>query len=310
MPGPHDAFFKVVFAEPAHAEGVIRAVLPGDVVTGLDFATLRRVPGTFIDDALSERQSDVLFVVDSIDGRPVLVYVLLEHQSTDDPLMPLRVLRYLVRIWDAHIAEHGASLPLPPIVPVVVTHAAGGWQTAPAFESLVALDGPRGALAPFVPRFRFALDDLVRVTDSELLRRTMTAVARVGLLALKHAHDDVHGTFEGLLDLLREVARSPDRERAFMALLRYILLVTGDTERTIRLAAKIDEGVRAMAMTSGERLRIEGAGAILIHQLGRRFGPLPAEIVTRVESASIEQLTRWADRVLDAATLDDVFAEH
>ncbi len=95
-----------------------------------------------------------------------------------------------------------------------------------------------------------------------------------------------------------------------MALLRYILLVTGDTERTIRLAAKIDEGVRAMAMTSGERLRIEGAGGILIHQLGRRFGPPPAAIIARVETASLEQLTRWADRVLDAATLDDVFAEN
>jgi hypothetical protein len=34
-------------------------------------------------------------------GGEALVYVLLEHQSTFDPRMPLRLLQYLVRVWEA-----------------------------------------------------------------------------------------------------------------------------------------------------------------------------------------------------------------
>ncbi|KAI5915489.1 hypothetical protein [Thauera sp. 2A1] len=41
----------------------------------------------------------------------------------------------------------------------------------------------------------------------------------------------------------------------------------------------------------------------------RRFGPLSAAVTDRLVKAAPDQLERWAERVLDAATLDDVFAE-
>jgi hypothetical protein len=36
---------------------------------------------------------------------------------------------------------------------------------------------------------------------------------------------------------------------------------------------------------------------------------LPAELAMRVQQASREQLMLWGDRVLDAASLEQVFAE-
>ena len=137
MPGPHDALFKTTFGDPLHAAGVLRSALPAEVIALLDLSTLRRVVGSFVDDELAERESDVLFAVDTVGGQTVLVYVLLEHQSTVDSLMPLRALRYEVRIWDAHVAAHGHALPLPPILPIVVSHAEGGWMAATRFEEIV-----------------------------------------------------------------------------------------------------------------------------------------------------------------------------
>ena len=43
--------------------------------------------------------------------------------------------------------------------------------------------------------------------------------------------------------------------------------------------------------------------------VNRRFGPLPAELAMRVQQASREQLMLWGDRLLDAASLEQVFAE-
>ena len=55
--------------------------------------------------------------------------------------------------------------------------------------------------------------------------------------------------------------------------------------------------------------RAEGIAVLLSRQLNRRFGPLSAATTDRLAKAAPDQLERWAERVLDAATLDDVFAE-
>ena len=41
--------------------------------------------------------------------------------------------------------------------------------------------------------------------------------------------------------------------------------------------------------------------------LARRHGNLPASVEQRLEKASTEEIERWADRLLTAKTLDDIF---
>ncbi len=66
-------------------------------------------------------------------------------------------------------------------------------------------------------------------------------------------------------------------------------------------------------VTSIERLakeegREEGKLAVLKRLLTRRFGALPGQILALLEKASPVELERWIDRVLDAESLDEVFA--
>ena len=51
----------------------------------------------------------------------------------------------------------------------------------------------------------------------------------------------------------------------------------------------------------------QGEAVVLQRQLARRFGPLPTEVVAQIAAASVDEIERWCDRVLDAASLDDVF---
>ena len=53
----------------------------------------------------------------------------------------------------------------------------------------------------------------------------------------------------------------------------------------------------------------KGRGHALTRQLTRRFGPLPEWVAPRVQQASATQLDTWLDRVLDAPTLEAVFAD-
>lgn len=50
-----------------------------------------------------------------------------------------------------------------------------------------------------------------------------------------------------------------------------------------------------------------GRAELLLKLLGLRFGPLSDAVRMRVATAKIEQIDRWAERVLSARSLDDVF---
>jgi hypothetical protein len=56
--------------------------------------------------------------------------------------------------------------------------------------------------------------------------------------------------------------------------------------------------------------KFEGESAMLERLLIKRFGLLPEEVRSRLRNATLEQIETWADRVLDAKTLDDVFGAH
>lgn len=56
----------------------------------------------------------------------------------------------------------------------------------------------------------------------------------------------------------------------------------------------------------GER---QGQIKVLTRQLCRRFRTTPTEIVARVHSGSAEQLEQWADNILTAQTLEQVFSK-
>ena len=91
-----------MFAQQRHAEGLLKSLLPLEVASQLDWASLELRPGSFVDPSLRARHTDLLFSVQSRQ-QPVLLYVLVEHQSTVDRMMPLRAVIYAGRVWDRHL---------------------------------------------------------------------------------------------------------------------------------------------------------------------------------------------------------------
>jgi len=56
------------------------------------------------------------------------------------------------------------------------------------------------------------------------------------------------------------------------------------------------------------RGRVEGEARVLLRLAERRFGPLPADVRDRIMTADSPILGTWLDRLMDAPTLDAVFA--
>ncbi|MFV8824131.1 DUF4351 domain-containing protein [Thauera sp. WH-2] len=71
----------------------------------------------------------------------------------------------------------------------------------------------------------------------------------------------------------------------------------------------IEQGIEKGIARGIEKGIQRGLAQSLQRQLNRRFGPLSAEVTRQLENATPEQLETWTDRVLDARTIEEVFAE-
>ena len=317
-PSPHDAVFRRIFGVPANAASQLRAVLPPDVTARLDLRRLARVQGSFVDADLAWRHTDLLFTA-PLDGHNAFVYLLVEHQSSDDPLMAYRMLRYVTRIWDQYLRDHPRTRRLPAVIPLVVHQGRSRWTSPAQLAELIDLDpAARQAAQAYLPRLEFLLDDLARVDGEQLRDRGLTPPTLITLLLLKTAAGNprIAAELRPWADQLRAVLDQPGGGEAFIALLTYIELVSEAPAGELRdLAASLGPDAEEAYVTTAEMLRTEGEARgeargraeALVEMLAVKFGPLPESVAKTVHAASIDQIKAWAARAVTAETLDRVF---
>jgi predicted transposase/invertase (TIGR01784 family) len=316
---PHDRLVKKALGAPEHAAGELRAVLPAALCSRIDWSTLRAERGSFVDEDAREHHTDLLFSAELGDTR-ALLYLLFEHQSTPDRWMPLRMLSYITRIWTA-VRESGKER-LPVVIPVVLHHGPSGWNVARRLTDLLDADAAlRTVAAPYIPEVELLIDDLARVSEVELAHRSMTALAKLTLWLLRAVRV---GFDEALLTswakTLDEAERTAGPE-ALGLLVVYLTEVEGGAELLDAIVdAGVSDDVREVTMgwakkwleqgreEGREEGRAEGRAELLLKLLELKFGPLTTATVERVRNARLEDLDRWAERVLTASTLDTILA--
>ena len=101
---PHDAFFRLLMSEPKNIKAYTEHILPKSVHAACRWADLEIVQTDFIDEALNEKRSDLLYRVPCGAG-VIAIHILLEHQSSYDPSMPLRLLEYMTLIWRRELSH-------------------------------------------------------------------------------------------------------------------------------------------------------------------------------------------------------------
>ena len=74
-----------------------------------------------------------------------------------------------------------------------------------------------------------------------------------------------------------------------------------------KIMATLTERWKAEGIRQGMQ---EGSYRILARQLEKRFGSLDKPTTERLKAASTTELDHWAERILDAETLDEVFRVH
>jgi hypothetical protein len=175
---------------------------------------------------------------------------------------------------------------------------------------------------------RFVLDDLSVVRDEELSGRAMEPYPKLGLVVFKYGPDKklAEHLARFVMEIRALLATEHGQEKWAM-LVRYTWHVNPHLDRDEfidRLRPIVGQEAEHTMLTLADKLRAQGHSdgrregrsegrsegqlELVLQLLARRFGKLPPEIEERVARAEMSELKDWAMRLLDARSLDEVFA--
>jgi len=266
---PHDKLFRATFSDPRNAAAFLRHHLGGPLPALVDWESLSLLPGSFIDSRMAGSEADLLFSA-RIGGSDALFYILWEHQRTEAPLMGLRLLSYMVRIWKRQARERGFSGKLSPILPLVLAQDKDHWKTSTRFHELFTFpEGGWEAVQTCTPDFAFRLLQLVDLPYEEIQGTSE------GVLALRSLKAEPLGELLHNLVWDRAVIAGVSRE-AVERFFYYVLNANVDREVfRAKVVEQESKNLTELAMTLAERFRQEG------HQEGRQAGRQEGEIHSR-----------------------------
>ena len=129
----HDHIIKKVFEYPEMVRGFFQQHLPDDVKGVIAIDSIKTTKETFIEEALRSKACDILFeakLKDSENNKDAYIYLIVEGQSSNDPLMAFRLLKYMTQICDRHLKLYGdkdkGKLPL--VYPMIFWQNDGKYQ--------------------------------------------------------------------------------------------------------------------------------------------------------------------------------------
>jgi len=315
----HDTAYRLLFSHPEMIRDLLLGFVPEDWVHQLDMGTLEKVSGNYVTDDLRSRSDDVIWRVRW--GQDwVYVYILLEFQSTEDRFMAVRMLTYTGLLWQDLIrtGQLATDNTLPPILPLVLYNGEPRWRAPVELRELI--NPAAESLHSHLPSLRYLLIDEGAFSEQQLapLKNLVAALFR---LENSRKPEDI----QEVLGLLVDWLKSPEQDglrRNLTEWVRRVILprrLPPDTklpamqdiqEVHAMLAERVQQWYEEQRLKGLEDGRKEGiaieARKILLRQLTRRFGPVPEKINARIQTASIEQLEDWADRILDAPTMEEV----
>ena len=273
---PHDKLFKLALGDRPTAISLFRAFLPGKFTRHLDWRTAALQPGSYVDREFKASQSDILYHVKSRDSA-ALLYILFEHQTTEDPWLALRLLGYKVRIWNDYRKAQPAAGKLPVVIPLVLAHTQRAWSSSTRFASLfpACQSGPSD-YAECIPDFVFQVIQLATLPFNQIVGTPLgVAVLRVMKAARMNAllSDEVWD-----IAVLENLTLDE-----YEVIVRYILSTDLDREAIKSRVAKLSsERLRIKAMSVADQLRQEGKqeGEIIGRKEGEKVGVLAGSIQT------------------------------
>ena len=320
----HDRSYRHIFSHACVVEDLLKGFIHEDWARQLDYTTLEKQNNSYVTEDLRDRIDDVVWRIKLLDGRWLYLYLLIEFQSSVDPWMAVRIMVYVGLLYQDLIKSStlkgGEKLPdgkLPPVFPIVIYNGEGRWTAKRDIADLI--ETVSGPLAGYQPRQKYWLLDEGRIPDEALpdIHNTMAEIIR---LETSPEPEDMRRVIARLVQNLAGPEYASLRRALTVWMKRVLLkrLLPGEEVPEINdlqevetmLAERVEQWTSRWEQRGMQRGMQRGEAAVLERLLLKRFGSLDESVRLRLNTATLEQLEVWTDRILDAARIEDVFESH
>jgi len=326
---------KLLLEHPRNVRDLL-ALTGSDLAARIDTDQMQLLPTTFIRPDYRHVESDVVLRAPWKDGAgggsDLLVYVLIEHQSAADRMMPLRLLEYVVQIYAQQARQWGkkhrsfANFRVQPVLPIVFYTGTQRWESVGHLIDLVRGGDLFQAVTPVLEPLFINLPEM----DVETLEQTGGYLGWVlRLVQQRKSRPDEFRTL--LADVVGHLETMPEEERLrWLQLLSYVVALVYHERRpaerprlreTVEMSVRTDplrQELSKMGKTIADELIekgvLKGARAAeisarqrtLIRQLEKRFGAIPSNVSATINATdNVQRLDDWLDRFVTAERLED-----
>ena len=211
----HDRFFRSSMADLKTAKEFFHQHLPATIKDIIDFNSIKPQKDSFVGDDLSSQIADMLYSI-NFNGKQGYLYLLVEHQSTIDPMMPLRLLKYILAIIDNH-RKKTRNNKLPIIYPIVFYT---GPKTYSKSTDLFDLFEDQRELAKNILFGPYQLIDLTQISDHKLKE-----YLRSGIMAGTMKHVPEKDILLFLKDILKDlqIIEKEDGTEYIIKIFKYVV---------------------------------------------------------------------------------------
>ena len=202
----YDSAYKYLFSSRVVFHQFLTRFVDEDFVRGLAVDDVELVDKTFVSDELLDRESDIIYKV-NLPGREVYVYVLLEFQSTPDKTIPVRMLLYILQLYDQLFRSSTKGL-LPAVFPVLLYNGSRPWTVPTNLCELIAPEIP----GKYIPSFEYYAI-IERDVPPEKLEQIKGLVAAIMYLEQQEDAKGLRQTIETAIAMITE--ERPEQLRQF-----------------------------------------------------------------------------------------------
>ncbi|MEO5330572.1 MAG: DUF4351 domain-containing protein [Magnetococcus sp. YQC-5] len=249
------------------------------------------------------RRVDLLVKVMLLNGEELWVLIHVEVQGYRDAEFAERMYTCQHRAYDLHRK--------PVVGLAILADEDPSWRVAEYHQELWGSE--------VIYRFNTVklLDYLDRLSDLEASDNPF-AIVTMAHLTGKQTRNQPEKRFQEKLRITRSLYQRGFSRQKIIDLYRFIDWVLSlPTEADNRFWAELsnfEENQKMPYITSVERIGWQrgchdGKAELLTHQLQRRFGEVPTWAIEKLAKAEPPSLEEWGVRILDAQSLDAIFAE-
>ena len=328
----HDPTYRQIFSHPIIARMLLEDFIGAEHLGALDFGQMVRQETTFIAEALSKQQSDMLWKIKRIgeleQTEPAELFVLIEFQSTVDQHMPSRVVSYasLVGMNVAREQPRAAAQGrAPAIISIVIYNGAARWSAKTSMEAMIGLPA-HSPLLPFVTKLHYHLVDVGRLSQ-KTLRRSETILSALfqiertrSVRQLKKLVQQLAALLKGdhmtlvrrdVLMWLREAFRGKNitlQLKQVNAILQEENMLAQKIEKWFQEAEERGklEGQLEGKLEGKIEGKIEGKRELLLVMIAARFGEDDSRY-ERVERLSVDELDQIAARLFKVEREEELY---